>query len=347
MNVLITAGSRRVPLVQAFQSVLRTEQQGHVVVTDVDATSPAVHVAHRAYRVPLSTDPGYVDSLLDICIAERIRLIVPTVDDELEIVAEARSRFAAIGTTVGCSTASTAALCNDKYRTCRHLIGCGVEAAETWLPDELPAGLPDLLFVKPRVGRGGVGAFVIRNRHERDFFLGYVPSPVIQEFLQPPEYTIDMLCDWSGHPVSIVPRQRTVIRSGVSDRGRTVRDGALEGLAIRVAAAIPFQGPVNIQCRMRGDTPVVFEINPRFSGGIPLTIAAGAHFPSMLVRMTLGERIAPALGAYRDDLWMTKYDAALFLPADGLRLQSIDATRAGLREQASPVTVPVTAKAVA
>ena len=30
---------------------------------------------------------------------------------------------------------------------------------------------------------------------------------------------------------------------------------------------------------MRGDWPVVFEINPRFSGGIPLTIAAGADFP--------------------------------------------------------------------
>lgn len=323
MNVLITAGSRRVPLVQAFQSVLRAEPHGHVIVTDVDATSPAVHVAHRAYRVPLSTDPGYVDALLDICLAERIRLLVPTVDDELEIVAEARSRFAAVGTIVACSPAPTAALCNDKYATCRHLLERHVDAAATWLPDNLPAVIPDLLFVKPRVGRGGVGAFTIRNERERDFFLGYVANPVIQEFLQPPEYTIDMLCDWSGRPLSIVPRQRTVIRSGVSDRGRTVRSDALESLAIAVASAMPFQGPVNIQCRMRGETPVVFEINPRFSGGIPLTIAAGAHFPAMLVRMALGEQVAPALGAFRSELWMTKYDAALFLPAEGLQLRAL------------------------
>ena len=323
MNVLITAGSRRVPLVQAFQSVLRTEQHGQVVVSDVDATSPAVHVAHRAYRVPLSTDPGYVDALLDICLAERIRLVVPTVDDELEIVADARSRFAEVGATVACSPAPTAALCNDKYRTCQHLIACDVDAAATWLADDLPLDVPDLLFVKPRVGRGGVGAFAIRNRRERDFFLSYVANPVVQEFLQPPEYTIDMLCDWSGRPLSIVPRQRTVIRSGVSDRGRTVKSDALERLAQRVAATIPFQGPVNIQCRMRGETPVVFEINPRFSGGIPLTIAAGANFPSLLVRLARGERVEPTLGAFRSELWMTKYDAALFLPSEGLHLRTL------------------------
>ena len=335
MNVLITAGSRRVPLVQAFQSVLRLEHHGRVIVTDIDPTSPAVHVAHGAYRVPLSTDPGYVDTLLDICAAERIRLVVPTVDDELEIIAEARDNFAAVGALVACSPAATAALCNDKYRTCRHLSACGVDAAATWLPDELPADASELLFVKPRVGRGGVGAFVIRNRRELDFFVEYVGNPVIQEFLQTPEYTIDMLCDWHGRPLSIVPRQRTVIRSGVSDRGRTLKSAALQQLAERVAAVIPFQGPVNIQCRMRGETPVVFEINPRFSGGIPLTIAAGAHFPSMLVRLALGETVEPALGAYQSELWMTKYDAALFLPSDSLELPSLDDRR--------PVAPPRTA----
>ncbi len=90
-----------------------------------------------------------------------------------------------------------------------------------------------------------------------------------------------------------------------------------------MAAAIPFCGPVNIQCRMRGETPVVFEINPRFSGGIPLTIAAGADFPAMLLRLARGETVAPALGSYRSDTWMTKYDAAIFLPAERVALQSL------------------------
>jgi carbamoyl-phosphate synthase large subunit len=335
VNVLITAASRRVALVQAFEAALQASGRGRVIVTDVDATSPAVHVAHRAYRVPLATDPHYVDALLEICVAEQIALVVPTVDDELEAMAAARPRFAAVGAALGCSPADTAALCNDKYATCTHLTAHGVEAAQSWLPDTMPDGLPEVLFIKPRRGRGSVGAHLIRNRREREFFLDYVADPVVQEFLQAPEYTIDMLCGWDGSPLAVVPRERTVIRSGVSDRGRTVRDSRLEALALEVAATMTFHGPVNIQCRMRGDTPVVFEINPRFSGGISLTIAAGADFAGMLVRMAAGAPVPPRLGAYRDDFWMTKHDTAIFLPAKRVQLLPFKAVRERVRRVAS------------
>lgn len=326
MNVLMTAGSRRVPLVRGFQSALRALNGGRVVVTDIDASSPTVHVADGAYRAPISSDPGYVDALLAICAAEHIGLVVPTIDDELEILAHARRRFEAAGVVLACSPAETAALCNDKYETCRHLRSHGVAAAQSWLPAEIPCDAAELLFIKPRVGRGSVGAHQIRNRRELEFFLEYINTPVVQEFLQGPEYTIDMMCDWQGTPISIVPRERTLIRAGVSDRGRTVKSPQLEALALQVAAAITFGGPVNIQCRMRGEAPVVFEINPRFSGGIPLTIAAGANFPAMLVQMAYGQSLAPALGQFRGDLWMTNYETALFLPSGRLRLATLAST---------------------
>jgi carbamoyl-phosphate synthase large subunit len=108
----------------------------------------------------------------------------------------------------------------------------------------------------------------------------------------------------------------------VIDRGRTVNAPALISLAEQTCAAIPFVGPVNIQCRMRGEVPAVIEINPRFSGGIPLTIAAGADFPEMLLRMALGKPVAPALGEFTDNLWMTNYEASVFLSAADLQLLS-------------------------
>jgi len=319
MNVLMTAASRRVALAQAFQAALRP-CNGRLVVTDVDPSSPAVHVADRAYRVPYSSDPQYIAELLSICSAEHIRLVVPTIDDELESLAEARADFARVGATVACSPAETAALCNDKYETCTWLRSRGIDAAVSWLPSELPPDAPEVLFIKPRVGRGSVGAFLIRNRRELDFFAGYVSQPVIQEFLQGPEYTIDVLCDEGGQALSIVPRERVLIRSGVSDRGRTVNDACLMTLAARVVQAIPFRGPVNIQCRMRGHVPVVFEINPRFSGGIALTLAAGADFPSMLLALARGDALEPSIGHFRTDLWMTNYETSIFLPSSRLTL---------------------------
>ena len=103
-NVLLTAGSRRVALVQAFRAALRTiGVPGSVIVTDVNPLSPAVHVADRSYRVPMATDDSYITELLTICEAEQVRLVVPTIDDELPVIAAARDEFRRAGAVVACS----------------------------------------------------------------------------------------------------------------------------------------------------------------------------------------------------------------------------------------------------
>jgi carbamoyl-phosphate synthase large subunit len=313
LNVLLTAGSRRVPLVQAFQRAVRARGGGRVIVTDVNPLSPAVYHADRSYAAPWSTDAAYLDALLDICRLERVRLLVPTIDDELTRVAEARDLFAAHGVRVVVSPPETTSICNDKQRTCDTLRAAGVAAARTMAPADLPAVPIFPLFIKPRAGRGGVAAYPVRTRRELDFFLDYVPDPVVQTYLDGPEYTIDLLCDFEGRPLSIVPRERVVIRAGVVDRGRTVADDRLMAVGAACADVLPFAGPANIQCRVVDGVPVVFEINPRFSGGIPLTIAAGADFPQMVVDLALGRTVKPALGRFTADLWMTSYETSVFV----------------------------------
>jgi carbamoyl-phosphate synthase large subunit len=317
LNVLLTAASRRVPLVRAFQSSLRElGLAGRVIVTDVNPMSPAVHIADRWYSVPLANAPAYIDTILDICAAERVELVVPTIDDELVLFGQARERFLSRGIRVAVSPALTSRICNDKYQTSVSLRACGVPVADTFLPGALPAMPVFPLFIKPRSGRGSVGAFSVSNARQLDFFLDYVADPVVQEYLDGPEFTVDVLCDFSGTPLSIVPRERVLIRSGVIDRGRTVRDRGLIDLARAVMRALPFSGAVNIQCRVVAGRPIVFEINPRFSGGIPLTIAAGADFPRMLLQLTRGQRLRPRIGEYRSDLWISNYEESVFLEAD-------------------------------
>jgi carbamoyl-phosphate synthase large subunit len=317
LNVLVTAASRRVPLVRAFQAALRDlHQPGSVIVTDVNPMSPAVHVADRWHKVPLSSGPGYIDSVLALCQTERISLVVPTIDEELELFGQARPAFEECGVRVAVSPPLTSRVCVDKYQTSIALQAWGVAAAKTFLPEQLPAEPPLPLFIKPRFGRGGGGAYPIFTARQLEFFLDYVEHPVVQEYLDGPEFTIDMLCDFEGRPLAVVPRERVVIRAGVIDRGQTVRDPALLNLAVMTAQALPFFGPVNIQCRIVDGCPVVFEINPRFSGGIPLTIAAGADFPRMLLQLVRGCRLLPAIGEFRDRLWMSNYEQAIFLERD-------------------------------
>jgi carbamoyl-phosphate synthase large subunit len=317
-----------VPLVRAFRRVLDQLGSGSVMVTDINPLSPAVYAADRAFRVPLASDPGYIESIREICAAMGVGLVVPTIDDELTPFAVAAASFAEAGITVAVSPVETTRICNDKHLTCATLREKGIAAAASFLPGDVPAAPRFPLFIKPRFGRGSVHAYPIRNARELAFFLDYVPDPVVEEYLDGPEFTIDVLCDFGGRPLSIVPRERLVIRSGVTDRGRTTKDPALMALAEACAAALRFAGPVNIQCRVVNGTPVVFEINPRFSGGIPLTIEAGADFPMLLTQLARGARVPPQLGQFRDNVLMTSYEAQLFLTsaqADA-RLATLDST---------------------
>jgi carbamoyl-phosphate synthase large subunit len=315
LTVLVTAVSRRVTLVEAFRSALRTcGRGGRVLATDVNPWSPGVHVADEAFSVPLSTAPDYVPAILDLCRHEHVDIVVPTIDDELPVLAAARARFAGEGIHVVVSPLDTALACNDKVETCQRLRAAGVPAAASYAPGDLPATLEPPVFVKPRVGRGSVGAFAAKNRRELSFFLQYVPDPCVQEYLDGPEYTLDIFCDGKGEPVSVVPRERVVIRAGVIDRGRTVNDRRFIDLGIACARALPFAGPINVQCRMHGGTPTVFEINPRFSGGIGLTIRAGADFPRWVLDLAQNRPLPNRIGEFVDGLWMTSYETALYLP---------------------------------
>jgi carbamoyl-phosphate synthase large subunit len=123
-------------------------------------------------------------------------LIVPTIDDELELFGAAAAGFASRGAKVAVSPETTSHVCNDKLLTCQQLRAHGIRAAQTYLPKDLPARRQFPLFIKPRTGRGGVGAHAIHSAKDLAFFVDYVENPIVQEYLDGPEFTIDVLCDF-------------------------------------------------------------------------------------------------------------------------------------------------------
>jgi len=87
---------------------------------------------------------------------------------------------------------------------------------------------------------------------------------------------------------------------------------------------LEIRGPANIQVKLHNENATLFEVNPRFSGGIPLTIAAGADFPRWLIEMCCGRNPKPCIGKFTDGLIMVCYESALFLPDDTAREQQAE-----------------------
>ena len=159
INILITAASRRVPLIQGFaQALKRLNVPGNVITSDINTLSPGLYFSDRHYLVPLTTDRQYLPIIKSICFKERVHLLIPTIDDELPLFGAHAESFLAMGARVAVSGYETGVICNDKLRTVKFLGGKGIDVPATWLPHELDfERLSYPLFLKPRQGRGSVG----------------------------------------------------------------------------------------------------------------------------------------------------------------------------------------------
>ncbi|HLH30150.1 MAG TPA: ATP-grasp domain-containing protein, partial [Terriglobia bacterium] len=322
VNVLITAASRRVPLVRAFRNSVEKLGRGRVITTDINPMSPALYFGHKHHIVPLTTDKYYIPIIESICDAEDVNLVVPTIDDELPIFGRSLHRFEQVGIEVAVSSERTSNICNDKYETYLFCEQNGIPAPKTRMASEVNfATLEYPVYVKPRFGRGSVNVYLVQNETQLRLFLDYVPGAIVQDQLVGTEFTVDVLADFNGRVLSVVPRERLVIRAGVSDKGVTRKNPAVMAFAKNVAERLQIVGPANIQCKWDGQNINLIEVNPRFSGGIPLTIAAGADFTSWLVQLRAGVDVCAHIGEFQDGLAMMSFEESIFATEAELKLR--------------------------
>src|SRR5690554_5743575 len=95
MNILITSAGQRVSLIRAFQKELTNYiDSGKIYTVDMNPIlSPACQVSAGYKAVPRVTDENYILNLLSICKEWKIKMIVPTIDTELLILAENKLKF--------------------------------------------------------------------------------------------------------------------------------------------------------------------------------------------------------------------------------------------------------------
>lgn len=309
MNVLITSAGRRTSLVQAFAKAT-AHYGGKVFAGDLSGLAPALYLAGGAFRLPRVDAEAYIPELLDLAHTNGIRLIVPTIDTELAVLAANQARFAEVGCKALVSSPPFVALSGDKLLTQKAFAEHGIDVPLGWLPDELRGlELPAKLFVKPRDGSASRDTYRATPETLADI-LPRVPNAIVQEELSGPEITIDALLDFDGGPLHYVPRIRLRTLAGESIQGVTMADDDLRGWlkrTLEVAATLGARGPITLQAFLTERGPVLIEVNPRFGGGFPLAYAAGGLYPEWLLALLSGERLEPRLGEYRVGLYMTRY----------------------------------------
>lgn len=312
MNILLTSVGRRTYLVRYFKDALNCAGLIHAANSH---QTYAMQIADKSICTPLIHDPIYIDYLIDYCLINEIKAIIPLFDIDLPILANSKKKFNEQGIQVVVSDYEVTQICNDKWRTYNFLSSIGVSAPMSFISikDCLEAvnnnkvNFP--LIIKPRWGMGSIGIYQAENiteleilyqKTKKDILNTYLryesdadldSSVIIQEKLSGDEYGIDVFNDLNGHFLTCVPKKKIAMRAGETDSAIILKNNELFELGKNISGKLNHVANLDIDCFLINGVYYVLEMNCRFGGQYPFSHLAGADFPKAIVNMLTGKRV--------------------------------------------------------
>ena len=277
----------------------------------------------------------YVESVLEICRANRVRYILPGGEGPLNLLRGALSLLKQEGVTLACNDPGVIDLCSDKSRTFDALARQGIAVPVTRVVSSAAdlEKMPFPCIIKPATDSGGSSfVFFAAGRDDALAYTNYLVRAqrvaVAQEYIPDDEgeFTVGILSFPDGRifdsialrrlldsKLSCLMRKPGVISSGYS-QGLIDDFPEVRQAAERIARAVGSRGPINVQGRVRRGVFVPFEINPRLSASTYLRAMAGFNEVDILLQH-LSTGAIPARPVIRAGYYLRTL-AEQFVPAE-------------------------------
>lgn len=322
-RILFTGIGRRVELMQAFrQAANRMNVILKLYGADMAGTAPALAFCDYTRKVCGMRDADYIPQLLRICEADHIDLLIPTIDTDLLVLSQNAAKFDEIGTKVLISKPEKIAICRDKNYTADFFESCDLKAPRTVNDYQFYHG-PYPCFIKPKDGSSSINAFKVENESELKVYAEQIGDYIVQPFIEGTEYTVDIFCDYEGNPLFITPRIRVAVRAGEVLKTEIAMDEKIIEECRKLIAGFQPCGPMTVQLirQNKTDDDYYIEINPRFGGGAPLSMKAGARSAEAILKLLSGEKVEYS-DVIDDGAVYSRFDQSV-CTAEGKRKQPI------------------------
>jgi carbamoyl-phosphate synthase large subunit len=318
IRILFTCIGRRVSLLNSFRNAAKQLKMNAVFLgTETSELSPALQNCDRKFIVKPIDHPQYLKQLLHIVKSEKVNLIIPTIDTDLLLLAKNKSRFEALNCRVLVSDPKVVEICQDKRKTHRFLVKNNFNAADT-ISIRTALSKKNLkypCFLKPWDGYASRGNAIVANRKELLFFVRRIPNAICQEFIKGIEHTCDVYVDFDMKVRCVVQRKRIEIRAGEVSKAQIVTNSQIARQAKKLVETLNAgPGVITLQLFLTGKNKITFiEINPRFGGGAPISIKAGADFPKWILQELSGNKPRINPQSIKDGLVMLRYDSEVWI----------------------------------
>jgi len=318
MKILFTSVGRRVELIQEFRNVANNNGKELLIYgADISETAPALYFCDKKIIICRIDNPDYINQLLKVCREEKIDVIIPTIDTELPILAENKEKFLNEGIRIIISNFTVIEICQNKFSTQKFFGVCDLVTPITF--DN--ADDDNILYpciIKPTCGSSSVNVFVAKNKEDLKSFTKLIDEYIIQSFIKGVEYTIDVLCDLYGNPIYITPRIRLATRSGEVLKTKIHKDKEIVDEIKTICDRLKPCGPITVQLikeEITGKNHYI-EINPRFGGGAPLSMKAGADSANALVKILYGKNLEYTEVQTKDNIMYSRFDQSICINSE-------------------------------
>ena len=316
INILILCCGTRNLLVRYFKK--NGNGIGKVVGTDCSVYAPALYETDAHYIVPRMTEPGYLDTILDICRKEKIDAVLPLQEDELSLIASHRKLFEDAGITPIVSNAEAVNLCRDKYAFYKYLQSHNLptltscDSFEAFMKESEAGNMNLPVFMKPMRGCGSIGIQKVEHLDLLQVLCKYQDrmedSYIIQNYADGEEFGADIYVDLlSGKPVSVFVKKKLRMRAGETEKSVSYRDEELFKLIEKTIEPLKLAGPIDMDIFRIDGQYYISEINPRFGGGYPHAHNCGMDFPHLIAENISDRTNERSIGNYEEGICMLKY----------------------------------------
>lgn len=284
---------------------------------DINPYGAGLRLATNRELVPSYNDSEYLSVLLGLATSHRATGLISTMTEELSVLTAdgCQERLAEAGIATWFPPKAAIDTCLDK-----RLFAEVTEAAGQPVPGsawgDVQAALkriPGPWIIKPSSGRGSRDIYAADTADEVRACWERVPEPILQTRLVGREFTFDVLVDRGGVLVGGVPRFRLETKAGISTVGKTFAAPGIFELTEGLLGCLGHTGPASVQGFIGVDGEFGFtEVNPRFSGALPLSLGAGADLVGQYVGSMFGEPIDPDRLSYERGTVMLRYFSEVF-----------------------------------
>lgn len=215
------------------------------------------------------THPEYLKSL-EVFIEEKdIDIIIPIAEPELRFFSSQKKLDSISKAKMITASALALQVGFDKLKTAEYLEKENLPFPATFLANRIKRIDSFPVILKSKTGSGNKNIYKINTMDEFLFYTrNSIEDYVVQEFLtdENGEYTCGLFRSSRGEIRSLILRRE--LKGGYSSYGEVIENLEITNLLEKLAVKVNLVGSINVQLRIVGNTPIIFEINPRFSSTV-------------------------------------------------------------------------------